>query len=54
MTMALHEFQLVLLRRPPDPREYDDETSARIQRDHLAYYAGFARIRCCGHQRADA
>jgi hypothetical protein len=40
MTMALREFQLVLLRRPPKPSEYDGETSARIQRDHLAYYAG--------------
>jgi uncharacterized protein YciI len=37
--MKLDEFQLVLLRRPPNPTEYDEEASARIQREHLTYYA---------------
>jgi uncharacterized protein YciI len=37
--MELESFELVILRRPPDAREYDDETLARIQREHLAYLA---------------
>ncbi len=39
MAIALHQFQLILLRRPDRAAGYDDETSARIQRDHLAFYA---------------
>jgi uncharacterized protein len=39
----LHAFQLVLLRRPGEPRAYDDETIERIQRDHLAFYDAMRR-----------
>jgi len=39
MAIALHQFQLILLRRSDRAPSYDDETSARIQRDHLAFYA---------------
>jgi uncharacterized protein len=46
MAIHLHQFQLVLLRRPADPRDYDDETTERIQRDHLAFYAA---MRKAGH-----
>jgi uncharacterized protein len=35
----LEAFELVLLRRPKDARDYDEETLARIQREHLAYHA---------------
>jgi uncharacterized protein YciI len=35
----LEAYQLILLRRPPDPPEFDDETSDRIQREHLEFYA---------------
>ena len=37
--MDLHGFQLILLRRPDRPPSYDDETTDRIQREHLAFYA---------------
>jgi uncharacterized protein YciI len=37
--MDLEAFELVLLRRPRDARDYDDETLERIQREHLAYNA---------------
>jgi uncharacterized protein YciI len=40
MTMRLEEFQLILLRRPASPRVYDDAETGRIQREHLAFYAG--------------
>jgi uncharacterized protein YciI len=33
----LEAFELVFLRRPGNPRSYDDETLERIQREHLAY-----------------
>jgi len=46
MAIDLHEFQLILLRRPDDAPSYDDETSERIQRDHLAFYAA---MREAGH-----
>jgi uncharacterized protein len=46
MPIDLHEFQLILLRRPDDAPGYDDETSERIQRDHLAFYAA---MREAGH-----
>jgi uncharacterized protein YciI len=36
--MELEAFELVILRRPPDARAYDDETLDRIQREHLAYH----------------
>lgn len=37
--VELEAFELVMLRRPASPREYDDETAARIQREHLAFHA---------------
>jgi uncharacterized protein YciI len=46
MTIDLHAFQLVLLRRPDDAPEYDDEAAERIQGDHLAFYA---EMRQAGH-----
>jgi uncharacterized protein len=39
-SMDLEAFELVFLRRPPDPPEYDEETLDRIQGEHLAYLAG--------------
>ncbi|GAA2376103.1 hypothetical protein Cme02nite_10290 [Catellatospora methionotrophica] len=44
--MELEAFELVLLRRPANPPEYDDAESARIQAGHLAYLAG---LRASGH-----
>jgi uncharacterized protein len=35
----LEAFELVVLRRPQAPRDYDEETLQRIQREHLAYHA---------------
>jgi uncharacterized protein YciI len=35
--MDLESFELVVLRRPPNARVYDDQTLDRIQREHLAY-----------------
>jgi uncharacterized protein YciI len=35
----LESFELVVLRRPPDATEYDEETLDRIQSEHLAYLA---------------
>jgi uncharacterized protein len=35
--MELEAFELVILRRPADAHEYDDETLDSIQREHLAY-----------------
>jgi uncharacterized protein YciI len=37
--MDLESFELVVLRRPPDARPYDEPTLERIQREHLAYLA---------------
>jgi uncharacterized protein YciI len=37
--MDLEVFELVVLRRPPDAREYDEETLQRIQSEHIAYHA---------------
>jgi uncharacterized protein YciI len=37
--MKLESFELVILRRPPDARAYDDDTLGRIQREHLAFHA---------------
>jgi uncharacterized protein YciI len=41
--MDLNGFQLILLRRPDHPRSYDDETTDRIQREHLAFYASLRK-----------
>lgn len=35
----LEAFELVMLRRPRDPRDYDEAKLERIQREHLAYHA---------------
>jgi uncharacterized protein len=35
----LEAFELVVLRRPTQPRDYDEDTLAGIQREHLAYHA---------------
>ncbi len=37
--MALESFELVILRRPSAPLEYDEATLDRIQEEHLAYLA---------------
>ncbi len=39
MPIDLHQFQLVLLRRPGNPPAHDSERAARIQREHLAFYS---------------
>ncbi|MEU8005221.1 YciI family protein [Catellatospora sp. NPDC049111] len=44
--MELESFELVMLRRPANPPEYDDAESARIQAEHLAYLSG---LRASGH-----
>jgi len=36
--MELESYELVMLRRPAEPTEYDDETLARIQAEHLAFH----------------
>jgi uncharacterized protein len=38
--MELEVFELVLMRRPDDATDYPDEEIDRIQREHLAFYAG--------------
>src|SRR5215475_11455243 len=35
----LEAYELVMLRRPREPRDYDEDTLQRIQREHLAYHA---------------
>ena len=37
--MELEAFELVLLRRPENPPDYDDAELERIQREHLAHHA---------------
>jgi len=37
--MELESFELVLLRRPANPAQYDEATFDGIQRAHLAYHA---------------
>jgi len=37
--MSLESFELVMLRRPPNPAEYDEETLDRIQAEHLEFHA---------------
>jgi uncharacterized protein YciI len=46
MATELQEFQLILLRRPDGAPGYDDQELARIQRDHVAFYAS---MREAGH-----
>jgi uncharacterized protein YciI len=36
--MDLESFELVILRRPPNAPEYDEETLDRLQREHLGFY----------------
>ena len=43
--MDLEAFELVLLRRPENPREYDDAELKHIQQEHLAHHA---RLRASG------
>jgi uncharacterized protein YciI len=38
--MDLEAYELVILRRPVDVTDYDDETLEEIQRQHLAFWAG--------------
>jgi len=42
----LETFELVLLRRPDNARDYPDEVLERIQDEHVAYHA---RLRDAGH-----
>jgi uncharacterized protein YciI len=44
--MQLEAFELVILRRPADATEYDDQTLDRIQGEHLAYLGA---LRDAGH-----
>jgi uncharacterized protein len=46
MAIDLHAFQLILLRRPDDARDYDDAAIEQIQREHLAFYES---MRQAGH-----
>jgi uncharacterized protein YciI len=36
--MELESYELVMLRRPAQPTEYDDATLDRIQAEHLAFH----------------
>jgi uncharacterized protein len=42
----LGQFQLMLLRRPPEAPDYDAATLARLQTEHVEFYA---RLRAAGH-----
>ena len=44
--MQLEAFELVLLRRPTSPTNYDDETREHIQLEHMAF---LERMRQEGH-----
>ena len=44
--MELDAYELVMLRRAPNPPEFDDETSERIQAEHIAYHRS---LRESGH-----
>src|SRR5260370_39506626 len=44
MAIELEEFQLILLRRPAGAPDYDDQTSARIQREHVGFYASMPQV----------
>jgi uncharacterized protein len=39
MAIDLNQFQLILLCRPENAPGHNDQTLARIQREHLAFYA---------------
>jgi uncharacterized protein YciI len=45
LRMDLEAFELVLLRRPESPSDYDDAELERIQREHLAHHQ---RLRVSG------
>ena len=36
--MDLETYELVILRRPPNPMDYDEDTLNRLQLEHLAFY----------------
>jgi uncharacterized protein len=36
--MELHSYELVFLRRPPDRPDFDEQTTERIQAEHLAFH----------------
>jgi uncharacterized protein YciI len=44
--VELEAYELVILRRPPEPAEHDEETLDRIQAEHLAYLQS---LRDAGH-----
>jgi uncharacterized protein len=44
--MRLESYELVLLRRPLNRPDFDDETAERIQREHLAFHEA---LRESGH-----
>jgi uncharacterized protein YciI len=46
MAIHLDRYQLIMLRRPDRAPDYDDETSERIQREHLSFYTA---MREAGH-----
>jgi uncharacterized protein len=46
MAIELQEFQLILLRRPDGAPDSDEQTLARIQREHVEFYAS---MRQAGH-----
>jgi hypothetical protein len=52
MAIELQEFQLILLRRPDGAPEFDEPTSARIQREHVGFYAGIAIFAAGSVERA--
>jgi len=39
LLMSLESYELVMLRRPSSPTEYDESTLERIQAKHLAFHA---------------
>jgi uncharacterized protein YciI len=36
--VELQSYELVFLRRPPDRPDFDDATTERLQREHLAFH----------------
>src|SRR5258706_11797068 len=46
MAIELEGFQLIRLRRPDGASDYDEATLARIQREHVEFYAS---MRQAGH-----
>jgi uncharacterized protein YciI len=44
--VELQSYELVFLRSAPDPPEFDDATSERIQHEHLAFHRA---LRDSGH-----